>query len=74
MINPFHKPFVDDFHPEMDLVLHREAFMFTFTCFPHLSSSGLSGMVYELLPNCLSLMTLLVVLIIFFGDMRAHRL
>jgi hypothetical protein len=49
LINPFHKPFVNDFHLERDLVLHREAFIFTFTSFPHLSSNGPLDMVYELL-------------------------
>jgi len=52
LINPFHKPFVNDFHLETNLVLHREAFIFTFTSFPHLSSNGPLDMVYELLPNC----------------------
>jgi hypothetical protein len=52
MINPFYKPFVDDFHLETDLVLHRKTFIFAFTCFPCLSSGGPSDMVYELLSNC----------------------
>ncbi len=52
LINPFHKPFVNDFHLETNLVLHKEAFFFTFTRSPHLSSNGPLGMVYELLSNC----------------------
>jgi hypothetical protein len=42
-------PFVDDSHPEMNVILNREAFVSTLACSPHLSFDGLLGMVYELL-------------------------
>ncbi len=42
-------PFVDNFHPETDLVLEKKTFIFALTCSPHLSSNGPSSMVYELL-------------------------
>jgi hypothetical protein len=45
-------PFVDDFHPNTNLVLDREAFIYALTCSPHLSSNGPLGMVYELLQDC----------------------
>jgi hypothetical protein len=45
-------PFVNYFHPEMDLILDREAFISTLTHFPHLSSSDPSSMVYQLLWDC----------------------
>jgi hypothetical protein len=44
--------FVNDFHPEMDLVLDREAFIYILTCFPCLSSNSPSNMVYKLLQSC----------------------
>jgi len=45
-------PFVNNFHPYMDLVLDREAFISTLKCFPCLSFNDPSSMVYELLWNC----------------------
>ncbi len=45
-------PFVDNFHLETNLILDREAFIYALTCFPRLSSSGPSAMVYELLQDC----------------------
>jgi hypothetical protein len=36
----------------MDLVLDKKTFISILTCFPHLSSSNPSGMVYELLQDC----------------------
>jgi len=42
-------PFVNDFHPKMDLILDRKTFICILTHFPHLSSNNPSGMVYELL-------------------------
>jgi len=45
-------PFVNDFHPKMDLVLDKKAFIFIVACFPCLSYDGLSNMVYELLQDC----------------------
>jgi len=43
--------FVNDFHPEMDFVLDREAFIYMLICFPCLSSNSPSNMVYELLKS-----------------------
>jgi len=45
-------PFVNDFHPEMDLVLDIEAYIFAFMCLPSLSFGNPSNMVYELLQYC----------------------
>jgi hypothetical protein len=45
-------PFVDDFHPKMNIVLDIETFIYVLTCFPRFSSSGPLGMVYELLHGC----------------------
>ncbi len=45
-------PFVDDFHPKMDCVLDKEAFIFTLTHSPHLSFDGPSGVVFELWRDC----------------------
>ncbi len=45
-------PFVDNFHPEADIVLDKEAFIFALTRSPHLSCDGPPSMVYELLQNC----------------------
>jgi len=45
-------PFVNNFHPKMDLVLDRKAFIYALTHSPCLSSSGPLGMVYELLRHC----------------------
>jgi hypothetical protein len=45
-------PFVSDFHPKMDLVLDKKAFIFIVACFPCLSFNGLLNMVYELLQDC----------------------
>ncbi len=42
-------PFVEDFHPEMDLVLDRETFIYALTCSPHLSFGNPSSMVYGFL-------------------------
>jgi hypothetical protein len=42
-------PFVDDFHPNTDLVLDRKAFIFALTHSSCLSSGSSSSMVYELL-------------------------
>jgi hypothetical protein len=42
-------PFVDNFHPKIDLVLDIEAFIFALTRSPHLSFNGPSNMVYEFL-------------------------
>ncbi len=44
--------FVDDFHHEIEVILNWEAFICTLASSPHLSSSGPSGMVYELLWYC----------------------
>jgi hypothetical protein len=43
--------FVDDFHPEMDLVLDREAFIFALTHLPCLSFDDLSNTVYKILQD-----------------------
>ncbi len=43
--------FVDDFHSEMDLVLDKEAFIFSLTHLPCLSFDDLSSMVYEILQD-----------------------
>jgi hypothetical protein len=51
-IEPFHKPFVNDFHLDMDLVLHRETFISAFTCSPRFSYGSPLGMVHELLLDC----------------------
>jgi hypothetical protein len=45
-------PFVDNFHPKMNLVLDRKTFISMFPCFPHLSFDSPLGMVYELLKDC----------------------
>jgi len=45
-------PFVNNFHLETNLVLDKKIFIFTLTCFPHLSSNDPSSMVYELLWDC----------------------
>jgi hypothetical protein len=45
-------PFVNDFDPEMDLILDRKAFIFALMCSPSLSFGNPSGMVYELLQDC----------------------
>jgi hypothetical protein len=42
-------PLVDNFHPKTNLVLDRETFISALTHSPHLSSNGLSIMVYDLL-------------------------
>jgi hypothetical protein len=42
-------PFVDNFHLKINFVLDKEAFIFTLTRFPCLSSDNPLGMVYELL-------------------------
>jgi hypothetical protein len=44
-------PFVDDFHPEMKVILDNEAFISSLVHSPRLSSNGLLGMVYELLQD-----------------------
>jgi hypothetical protein len=44
--------FVNDFHPEMDLVLDRKTFIFALMHSPSLSFGDPSGMVYELLLDC----------------------
>jgi hypothetical protein len=56
--------FVDDFHPEMDLVLDREAFIFALTHLPCLSFDDLSSTVYEILKDYLFLMIQLIVVLI----------
>ncbi len=73
VINPFHKPFVNDFHLEIDLVLHRKTLIFTFTCFPSFSSSVVSSMVYELLPNCFVLNDFASGFDFFLEICKAHR-
>jgi hypothetical protein len=45
-------PFVDDFHPNIDIVLDIKAFISALTHSPHLSSGSPSSMVYELLLDC----------------------
>jgi hypothetical protein len=47
-----HPPFVDDFHPEMEVTLDWEAFVFALAQLPHLFFDGPLGMVYELLWDC----------------------
>jgi hypothetical protein len=42
-------PFVDDFHLEIEVTLNWETFVYALVHSPHLSSDGLSSMVYELL-------------------------
>jgi hypothetical protein len=44
-------PFVDDFHPKMEVTLDWETFVYALVCSSHLSFGGLSGMVYELFQN-----------------------
>jgi len=39
-------PFVNNFHPKMDLVLDKETFIYALTHFPLLSYGGPLGMVY----------------------------
>jgi hypothetical protein len=36
-------------HPEIEVILDQEAFIFVLTCSPHLSFSDPSGVVYEFL-------------------------
>lgn len=45
-------PFVDNFHREMEVTLNQDAFVFALAHWPHLSTSCLSAMVYELLWDC----------------------
>ncbi len=45
-------PFVDDFNPELNLILDREAFIYALMHSPHLSSNNPLNMVYELLQYC----------------------
>jgi hypothetical protein len=45
-------PFVDDFHPNTNLVLDRKAFISTLTHSSRLSFGSSLGMVYELLLDC----------------------
>jgi len=45
-------PFVEDFHPKMDIVLDRETFIYALTCSPHLSFGNPSSMVYGFLCDC----------------------
>jgi len=66
-------PFVNNFHPETNLVLEKETFIFTLTCFhishlmvPQVWCMNFCGII-------LTLMTLLVALI-FFKNMWAHHL
>jgi hypothetical protein len=42
-------PFVDNFHPKTNFILHIEALVYALKHFPHLSLDGPLGMVYELL-------------------------
>jgi hypothetical protein len=44
-------PFVNDFHLQTKVILNRKTFIFTLAHSPHLSSSGPSSMVYELLQD-----------------------
>jgi len=44
--------FVNDFHPEIKVILAQEAFIYILAHSPHLSSNGPLGMVYELLCDC----------------------
>ncbi len=45
-------PVVDDFHPKIDLVMDRKAFICALTRFPCLSFDDLLSTVYELLQDC----------------------
>jgi len=47
--NQLSPPFANDFHPKTKVILNKDAFIFALACSPHLSSGGLSSMVYELL-------------------------
>jgi hypothetical protein len=42
-------PFVNDFHPKIEVILNQEAFVSTLALSPHLFSSGPSSMVYGFL-------------------------
>jgi hypothetical protein len=44
-------PFVDDFHPEIDVTLDQKTFISALVHSPCFSSNGPLGMVYELLQN-----------------------
>jgi len=41
--------FINDFHLNMKVILHQEAFVYVLVCSPRFSYNGLLGMVYELL-------------------------
>jgi hypothetical protein len=43
---------MDDFNPKMRVILDQKAFIFTLAHSPCIFSSGLLGMVYELLRDC----------------------
>ncbi len=44
-------PFVNYFHPKMDFIFDRDAFISTLTSFPRLSSNSPSNMVYQFLQD-----------------------
>jgi len=44
-------PFVNYFHPKMDFILDRDAFISALTSFPHLSSNSPSNMAYQFLQD-----------------------
>jgi len=66
-------PFIDDFHPEMEVTLNWETFIYVLVHSPRLSFSGPLGVVYELLWDVLSQM-ILQVASTFFQGMWAHFL
>jgi len=45
-------PSIFDYHPKYTFVLNRTLFAQALATVPHLSSGGLSGMVYEHLSGC----------------------
>ncbi len=45
-------PFIDDFHPKIEVTLDGETFIFVLLRSPCLSFNGLMGMVYEFLQDC----------------------
>jgi hypothetical protein len=67
-------PFVNYFHPKMDLILDKEAFISTLIGFPRLSSSDPSNMVYQLLQDCFVHDDFANGFVFFFIDMQARCL
>jgi hypothetical protein len=58
-------PFVNDFHPKIDLALDRKTFIYILTHSPCLSSNSPLILMYEFSKIILPLMILLIMLILF---------